>query len=164
MWSRAGHRPAHWNGKSLMHIFVVACLHSRLAVCARNPKYEWSSWTFKRSNPLSALLTVSNADRVVVPAFAYPPTAYPQAVYKWRKSTAEVALGLVVLVFFPPAVLFALLSLVLGLGFSRPPSPLPAKPGLAALAPLVEPKTGIHKRCYLPNDKAKLGQVGRLGD
>ena len=93
-----------------------------------------------------------------------PPTAYPQAVYKWRKSTAEVALGLVVLVFFPPAVPFCSFELGLGLGFSRPPSPFPAKSGLAALAPLVEPKTGIHKRCYLPNDKAKLGQVGRLGD
>ena len=54
-------------------LFCCCLLFARLAVCARNPKFEWSSWTFKRSNPLSASLTVSNADRVVVPAFAYPP-------------------------------------------------------------------------------------------
>ena len=55
-----------------------------------------------------------------------PPTAYPQAVYKWRKSTAEVALGLVVLVFFPPAVPFC--SFELGFGFGFFPALLPLFP------------------------------------
>ena len=61
---------------------------------------------------------------VVVPASAYPTllvtevtTAYPQAVYELWKSTAEVSLGMVVLVFFPPAVPFCSLELGFGFGF-----------------------------------------------
>ena len=72
-----------------------------------------------------------------------------------------------VLGFVPPAVPCSSLEpgfWVWVLFLTRPPSPLPAKPGLAALVPLVEPRPGTHKRCFTPNDKAKLGQVGRLGD